>query len=197
MSHNFMNNSNVLSYIKNNKILCATSIVHLFYDGVTNMHYLLFTLWQQQFGLSMGQVGMLKMLFTGAMSALQIPAGEFGRISGERKVLIGGTLLISTSLLLYAYISSMFSLVVLIILAGISASVQHPLASSFISRHYSSEQTRVALSTYNFFGDVGKRSTPFFIFFVTHINGLGYRHTLYCFSWYLCLLCPSIPVTKG
>ncbi len=142
------------------KVLGATSLAHLFHDGATDLHYVLFAIWQQQFGLSMAQIGLLKMLFSGAMSAFQIPAGELGRKYGERKVLMAGTLLLTVALLLYGTSSTLIQLMVLIVIGGLGASVQHPLSSSFITQYYSAKQSRIALSTYNFFGDVGKGVIP-------------------------------------
>lgn len=142
------------------KVLGATGLAHLFHDGATDMHYVLFALWQQQFGLSMAQIGLLKMLFSGAMSAFQIPSGELGRKYGERKVLIGGTLLLTVALLLYGTSETLIQLMILIVIGGLGASVQHPLSSSFITRFYPAQRARIALSTYNFFGDVGKGIIP-------------------------------------
>ncbi|NCF08231.1 MFS transporter [Kosakonia sp. H7A] len=142
------------------KVLGATGLAHLFHDGATDMHYVLFALWQQQFGLSMAQIGLLKMLFSGAMSAFQIPSGELGRKYGERKVLIGGTLLLTVALLLYGTSETLIQLMILIVIGGLGASVQHPLSSSFITRFYPPQRARIALSTYNFFGDVGKGIIP-------------------------------------
>ncbi len=142
------------------KVLGATSLAHLFHDGATDLHYVLFALWQQQFGLSMAQTGLLKMLFSGTMSAFQIPAGELGRKYGERRVLMAGTLLLTVALLLYGTSSTLIQLMILIVIGGLGASVQHPLSSSFITHYYSPRHARIALSTYNFFGDVGKGVIP-------------------------------------
>ncbi|UDJ83479.1 MFS transporter [Kosakonia oryzae] len=153
-------NSSTIEKPQSRKVLGATGLAHLFHDGATDMHYVLFALWQQQFGLSMAQIGLLKMLFSGAMSAFQIPSGELGRKYGERKVLIGGTLLLTVALLLYGTSETLIQLMILIVIGGLGASVQHPLSSSFITRFYPPQRARIALSTYNFFGDVGKGIIP-------------------------------------
>ncbi len=142
------------------RIVSATGLAHLYHDGTTDMHYLLFAIWQQQFGLSLAQVGLLKMLFSGAMSLLQIPAGEAGRLWGARRVLIGGTLLLAAALYGYGFANGLTALMCIIVLGGIGASVQHPLSSSYISQRFARPQARLALSTYNFFGDVGKAIIP-------------------------------------
>ncbi|HEY0208224.1 MFS transporter [Acerihabitans sp.] len=142
------------------KVLGAASLAHLYHDGATDMHYLLFAVWQQQFGLSMMQIGLLKTLFSGSLAVWQIPAGELGKSFGERRLLIAGTLLLSAALFLYGFSSGIVELMALIIVGGMGASVQHPLASSYISHYFNVRQTRLALSTYNFFGDVGKCLIP-------------------------------------
>lgn len=108
------------------KVLGATSLAHLFHDGATDLHYVLFAIWQQQFGLSMAQIGLLKMLFSGAMSAFQIPAGELGRKYGERKVLMAGTLLLTVALLLYGTSSTLIQLMVLIVIGGLAPAFSIP-----------------------------------------------------------------------
>ncbi|WP_413730684.1 MFS transporter [Sodalis sp. RH22] len=142
------------------KVLGAASLAHLYHDGATDMHYLLFAVWQQQFGLSMMQIGLLKTLFSGSLAVWQIPAGELGKAFGERRLLIAGTLLLSAALFLYGFSGGILPLMALIIVGGMGASVQHPLASSYISQYFTVRQTRLALSTYNFFGDVGKCLIP-------------------------------------
>ena len=48
----------------------------------------------------------------------------------------------------------------LLVLGGMGSSTQHPLASSAISSAYQGKASRVALSTYNFSGDIGKLIIP-------------------------------------
>jgi FSR family fosmidomycin resistance protein-like MFS transporter len=52
------------------------------------------------------------------------------------------------------------SLVVALFIAGLGASVQHPVASSLVARAYEGARSRTALGTYNFAGDLGKMIFP-------------------------------------
>ena len=48
----------------------------------------------------------------------------------------------------------------LLVIGGIGAAVQHPLASTMVSKAYNNNGRRVALGTYNFSGDIGKFLFP-------------------------------------
>ena len=52
--------------------------------------------------------------------------------------------------------SGMLPLAALLLVAGLGSGVQHPLASSLVSRAYETGPRRAALGTYNFAGDLGK-----------------------------------------
>jgi hypothetical protein len=54
----------------------------------------------------------------------------------------------------------MLSLVAFLLVAGLGSGVQHPLASSLVSRAYETGPRRAALGTYNFAGDLGKIAVP-------------------------------------
>jgi MFS family permease len=47
-----------------------------------------------------------------------------------------------------------------LLMGGVGASVQHPLASSYVARAYEAAGSRAALGTYNFSGDLGKMAFP-------------------------------------
>jgi len=51
-------------------------------------------------------------------------------------------------------------LLVALLLGGIGASVQHPIASSIVSSAFNDARSRAALGVYNFTGDVGKMALP-------------------------------------
>ena len=58
--------------------LAAACLAHMLHDGYSDILYLLFPLWQGGLALSLGEVGILKTIFSGAMAAGQIPAGRLG-----------------------------------------------------------------------------------------------------------------------
>ena len=117
-------------------------------------------LWQASFGLSLTQVGLLVTCFEGATGFFQIPAGFLGERFGERTLLVLGTLITATSFMFLGLVGGLISFVALLFIGGLGAAVQHPLASSMVSKAYNDNGHRMALGTYNFSGDVGKFLFP-------------------------------------
>ena len=64
---------------------------HFVHDGFSDSLYVLFPVWAEALGLSHAQVGILKMVFSGAMAAFQVPAGFLAERWGERILLATGT----------------------------------------------------------------------------------------------------------
>jgi MFS transporter, FSR family, fosmidomycin resistance protein len=116
----------------------------------------LLPIWAQAFGPSYVQVGTLRMAYSTAMAFLQLPAGMLAERVGERTLLAGGSMLAGVAFALLATSQSYAALGALILLAGTGSAVQHPIASTLISRAYAVASRRAALGVYNFVGDVGK-----------------------------------------
>ena len=142
------------------RVLFAGCLAHITHDGFTDMLYVFFPIWQQTFLLSLFQIGLLKTAFSGTMSMLQMPAGILARRMGILKVLCLGTLLTGAAMSALGFAGSPLVLGALLVLGGMGSSTQHPLASSAISSAYQGKASRVALSTYNFSGDIGKLILP-------------------------------------
>ncbi|TMJ65523.1 MAG: MFS transporter [Alphaproteobacteria bacterium] len=126
------------------------------HDGIADAFYVLLPIWAQAFGLSYVQVGTLRMAYSTAMAFLQLPAGMLAERVGERTLLAGGSMLAGVAFALLATSQSYAALGALILLAGTGSAVQHPIASTLISRAYAVASRRAALGVYNFVGDVGK-----------------------------------------
>lgn len=144
------------------RVLTAGSLAHVTHDGFAGMLYLFFPIWQSVFGLNFTQVGFLKSLFSGGMSVFQMPAGILAGRIGILKVLTVGSILTSLALFGTSLTSSPVALGLLLALGGIGSSTQHPLSSTAISNSFGGKASRVALSTYNFIGDIGKLIFPLF-----------------------------------
>ena len=137
---------------------CAFHVVH---DGFSDALYVLFPLWAQTFGLSLTQVGAIKMFYTGGMAASQVPSGILAESWGERRLLAAGTALTALGFVLVALgAGGLTTLSVLLFAAGLGSGVQHPLASALVSKAYETGPRRAALGTYNFAGDLGKIAVP-------------------------------------
>ncbi len=142
------------------RVLFVGCLAHITHDGFTDMLYVFFPIWQQTFLLSFFQVGLLKTAFSGTMSLLQMPAGILARRLGILKVLCLGTMLTGAAVIVLGFAYAPLVLGALLVLGGMGSSTQHPLSSSAISSAYQGKASRVALSTYNFSGDIGKLIIP-------------------------------------
>jgi MFS family permease len=142
------------------RILGVTCSVHALHDGFTDVLYVLLPLWQSQFGLSYGMVGVLRALYMGTMAGAQLPAGLAARVLGRRKMLALGTAIAGAGFLVAGFAGSVIGLSVGLLLSGLGSSTQHPIASSLVSGAYEGSQSRSALATYNFAGDIGKVLLP-------------------------------------
>ena len=134
-------------------ICCSTHVAH---DGLSDMLYVLLPVLAEQFGLTLAQVGLIRGAHRTAMSLFQIPASLLSERLGERILLVGGTALAGAAFILAALSSGFPTLLLMLFLAGLGQSVQHPLCSSILSTAYRDGGRRGALGTYNFAGDLGK-----------------------------------------
>ena len=141
-------------------ILASCSTVHAAHDGLAEALLVLLPVWAQAFGLSLTQTGALKSAFYAAMTAGQIPFGLVSERIGERRLLTLGTLGTAVGWLLLAEADGFRALLLAVLVAGLGSSVQHPLASSLVSRAHRGDGSRAALGLYNFAGDVGKAVVP-------------------------------------
>jgi len=142
------------------KILAAGGFAHFVHDGFTDSIYVLLPFWAEAFGLSLAQVGALKLAVSGALSALQVPAGLLAEKLGERPVLVAGTLISAAAFIGVGLAGGITTLVMALVLVGVGAGTQHPLASAIISKAHPGHGRRAALGTYNFCGDLGKVAVP-------------------------------------
>ncbi|MBI3711124.1 MAG: MFS transporter [Proteobacteria bacterium] len=132
----------------------------MLHDGYSDLLYVLLPLWQAEFGLAYATVGFLRMLYAGAMAGFQVPAGLLSERIGERALLALGTALAAAGFVVAGVSTGFWLLGAGLVLGGLGSSVQHPLASTLISRAFDGSRSRAALGTYNFAGDIGKMLLP-------------------------------------
>ncbi|MEA2993400.1 MAG: transporter, family, fosmidomycin resistance protein [Alphaproteobacteria bacterium] len=133
---------------------------HALHDGFTDLIYVMLPIWQAEFGLGYAELGLLRGIFAGAMATLQIPSGWLGERLGTAAVLAGGTALVGLAYCLAGLSFGIVTLVFALLLGGIGASTQHPLAAALVARAFSGPRSLKALGTYNFAGDIGKMTLP-------------------------------------
>jgi MFS transporter, FSR family, fosmidomycin resistance protein len=143
------------------RVLSVACGVHALHDGYTDLIYVLLPIWQTEFALSYAALGALRMLYTGAMAGLQVPATLIARRFGAPAVLTLGTALSACAYLTIGVTGAGFVLLAAALLVGGAGSAtQHPLASALIARAYDGRSARSPLGTYNFAGDLGKMALP-------------------------------------
>ena len=142
------------------RVFVAACLAHVLHDGYSSMLYLLLPSWQTELALSLTQVGILKTVYSAAMAVGQVPAGRLGERWSERLPLVAGTLLTAAAVVALHWATTPLVLGLLLAIGGLGASVQHPLASTLISKVYSGSTLRVKLGIYNFAGDFGKMLIP-------------------------------------
>ena len=133
---------------------------HALHDGYTDLIYVMLPIWQAEFGLSYAAVGVLRGVFAGTMAGFQIPAGRLSERLGTPVVLAAGSALAGLGYCLSPFVGGYWSLVLILFVAGLGASTQHPLASALVARAFAGPRSLAALGTYNFAGDLGKMAVP-------------------------------------
>jgi FSR family fosmidomycin resistance protein-like MFS transporter len=133
---------------------------HALHDGYTDLIYVMLPVWQNEFGLGFAALGLMKTVFSGTLASFQIPASFLAERFGAPLILALGTALAGIGYCLAGLSNGVVLLVASLFVAGLGASVQHPLASSLIAHAFSGVRSRTALGTYNFAGDIGKMTLP-------------------------------------
>ncbi|WP_456025116.1 MFS transporter [Pseudomonas capeferrum] len=143
------------------RALIAGCSAHAVHDGLTDVIYVLLPIWQAQFALSYAQIGLLRGAYSAMMAVFQLMASRAARRWGRLPLLVGGTALAGVAYLLVGQATSLSLLLLALLLGGLGASSQHPLASSMITDAYEDGGgVKQALSQYNFSGDIGKTLIP-------------------------------------
>src|SRR5476649_1068548 len=141
--------------------LLAACSAHAVHDGLTDVIYVLLPIWQAQFAISYAMVGLLRGSYSGMMAGFQLLASRMAKRWGRERMLIGGTALAGLAYLVAGQAGGLAVLLMALLLGGLGASSQHPLASSIVTdTHEAGGGVKEALSQYNFAGDIGKTLIP-------------------------------------
>ena len=142
------------------RVFVTACCAHALHDGLTDALYVLLPTLQTVFGVDYAAIGVLRALYAGSMAGLQVPAGMLGRRVGPVGILAAGTALVGAGYLCLGAAGGLATLALALVVGGIGSSTQHPIASSLIAAAYEGRQSRDALGTYNFAGDLGKMALP-------------------------------------
>jgi FSR family fosmidomycin resistance protein-like MFS transporter len=160
--------------------LFSFSSFHFLDDGFADSIYLLLPFIAAELHLSFSEVGLLKGVFSGAMSLFQLPMSLLGEKVGELTVIAGGNFGLTGGFLLLSWAYSFPAILFCFIFSKAAAGGQHALGSSILSKVFESSGRRAAMGTYNFAGDIGKVCIPFLV--ATAINLWGWRQGIYVLS---------------
>jgi MFS family permease len=138
----------------------VAGVAHALHDGYTDLIYIMLPLWQAEFGLTYAALGVLRSMFVGAMACLQIPAGLMSERFGAPLILALGTALAGAGYCFAGLSTGFAMLLCALLISGVGASAQHPIASALVARAFAGPQSLKALGAYNFSGDLGKMTVP-------------------------------------
>jgi MFS transporter, FSR family, fosmidomycin resistance protein len=142
------------------RAVTVAGVAHALHDGYTDLIYVMLPLWQAEFGLTYAALGLLRSMFAGAMASLQIPAGYLSERYGAAIILALGTALAGLGYCVAGMSAGFVVLLGALLLGGIGASTQHPIASALVARVFAGAGSLKAIGAYNFAGDLGKMSVP-------------------------------------
>jgi MFS transporter, FSR family, fosmidomycin resistance protein len=133
---------------------------HALHDGYADLMYVLLPIWQKEFGLGYGELGVLRALFSGTMASFQIPSGLLAERFGAALLLALGTALTGIGYCVAGASAGVGLLMLALFCSGLGSSTQHPLASSLMAQAFTGARSMQAIGTYNFAGDIGKMTVP-------------------------------------
>lgn len=141
------------------KTLVAACAAHATHDGLSDLVYVFLPIWQEMFTLSYVWLSVLRSCYSLTLATLQIPASSLATRIKPQTLLVIATVVTGIGWLVAGLAGSAMALGAALIISGIGASVQHPIASAMVSRAYGREGKR-PLGLYNFSGDIGKSVLP-------------------------------------
>ena len=142
------------------KYLWWCSLLHIINDGYISSLSILLPFIASDLNLTYTQSGFLKTASHGAISATQIPAGFLAEQLGDVLILGIGATWFSLSYMGLILAFSYPLALILIFSSGVGGGVYHPVGTALVSNVYPPEKAGTAISTLNFFGDVGKVLFP-------------------------------------
>ncbi len=142
------------------RVLGVACGAHLLHDGYTDLIWVALPIWQAEFGLTYAAVGLLRMIYSGTMASLQMPASALAERAGPGLILALGTVLSGLCYCLAGIGSGFAWLLAALFIGGLGAATQHPIASALVARTFTGARALTIFGTYNFAGDVGKVVLP-------------------------------------
>jgi MFS family permease len=158
------------------RTLVAACLAHATHDGLSDLVYVFLPVWQERFLLSFTLLSLLRSAYSLTLAALQIPASSLAmKLPRPEYLLIVATVLTGIGWFIGGLTDSVVLLGLALVVSGIGASTQHPIASAMVSRAYG-RNAKKPLGVYNFAGDLGKSLLPASAAFL--LTYTTYSHTV-------------------
>ncbi|OCR22487.1 hypothetical protein AFK24_25700 [Pseudomonas syringae] len=145
--------------VSRKKTLFAACAAHAIHDGLSDLVYVFLPIWQEMFALSYVWLSVLRSCYSLTLAALQIPASLLATRIKPQTLLVIATLVTGIGWLIAGLAGSAMGLGAALVISGIGASFQHPIASAMVTRAFGQDRKR-PLGLYNFSGDLGKALLP-------------------------------------
>jgi len=155
--------SSLKAILKNHPYMIGCALYHLLSDGFFVVMYPLLPLIAQDFKLPLSRVGILRTCLSFSASFLQLPSAILSERLWEMTFLSIGMSWVALGFMIMGFSITFFQLLIFSFISGIGASIQHPVATSFISRVYDNRKRGSAIGLLNFSGDLGKIIFPIII----------------------------------
>ena len=120
----------------------------------------LFIAWQQTFGVSFAQLGLVMAVMSGTAAIMQTPMGFLVDRYGARPFLIGGTLIMTLSIATMGFATAYWQLVLLALLSGVGNSVFHPADYAILSGSIEPARLGRSFAFHTFTGNIGFAAAP-------------------------------------
>src|SRR5499427_583631 len=120
----------------------------------------LFIAWQQTFGVSFAQLGLVMAVMSGTAAIMQTPMGFLVDRYGARPFLIGGTLIMTLSIAAMGFATAYWQLVLLALLSGVGNSVFHPADYAILSGSIEPARLGRSFAFHTFTGNIGFAAAP-------------------------------------
>ena len=117
-------------------IFCVSCTSHIVQDGLTSTTVVLLPVIAQAFGLTYGQVGLLKGLNNASQAVLEFGSGWLAEWVGEARLIAIGLVLAGTGYLCLSAASSMHLIAICLIIIGAGTALHHAPSSSLIANSH-------------------------------------------------------------
>ncbi len=163
--------------------LLMMALTHLLTHVFTQVHTTLFPTLQDEFSLSLLQLGLIAAIPPLCQTLLAIPTGLVSDRIGSRWMILASLVISAAGALLASQASSPTMLIAAVSLVYINTTVYHPAAYSFVTRLFRPKDRLRALGIHGAGGTLGAAIGPLSVTVIVGVLALGWRQ-VYLF-WFI------------